>query len=249
MAGSPPRRPARGSARGPARATRARAATPPQPSPPSPAPRPRRPAPATMLRLPSGAVAVGSLAWFAPLDAGTCLPAGAAAPRVVRVPVAEATRILRATIRLVADLPPRASGTFVWTQGDSELQVDAGGVQLACEPGLVTVRIPVACDELPGPAAVTVPIAVGTAQQPTGLVMATFDRLGGPELVTALWSEALAAFAWEALVHLAQQLSAAVGRDADGRALVPASIGAEAGVLLVQPMARHDLAVIPRDAR
>lgn len=195
------------------------------------------------LRLPAGDVAVPSLAWFQPLDARARLSTGAAV-EVLRVPVAVANRMLRTTIRLVADLPPRATGTLVWVQGDSELLVDAQGVQLACAPGLVTVGVPVTCDELQQrPATIPVPIAVGTAERTAGLVMATFDRLAGPELVTALWSEAIAAFAWEALVHLAQQLSAAVGKDAAGRPLVPASIGAEQGVLLVQPMARHDLSV------
>jgi hypothetical protein len=228
MADPTPRRAARGTRARAAstartRRTSARAATP------------------AILQLPMGAVAVESLAWFEPLAGSARLTAGAAAPRLVRVPVAEANRLLLATVRLVADLPPRASGLFVWTQGSSELQVDAQGVQIACDVGLVTVRVPVACDQLAKPAAVLVPIAVGTPQKLAGLVMATFDRLAGPELVTALWSEAIAAFAWEALVHLAQQLSAAVGKDAAGRPLVPASIGADKGVLLVQPMARHDL--------
>jgi hypothetical protein len=197
----------------------------------------------SMLALPSGAVDVGSLAWFEPVAAGVRVTAGAAAPKVLRVPAETVNRLLRATIRFVADLGPTASGTFVWTQGDSELLVDAFGVRISCEPGLVTVHVPVSCDQLPRPALVPVPIAVGTAQRTTGLVMATFERLAGPEVVTARWSEAITAFAWEALVHLAQQLSGAVGKDADGRALVPASVGAEQGVLLVQPMGRHDLSV------
>jgi hypothetical protein len=193
------------------------------------------------LALPIGAVSVGTLSWFEPLAAGARVPAGAAAPKVVRVPIATVNRLLRATIRFVADLAPTASGALVWVQGDSELLVDAFGVQMTCEPGLVIVRVPVSCDQLSKPATIPVPIAVGTAQRTTGLVMASFDRLAGPEIVTARWSEAITAFAWEALVHLAQQLSGAVGRDANGRALVPASIGAENGVLLVQPMGRHDL--------
>lgn len=203
------------------------------------APAARRPR--AVLQLPTGPVAVGSLDWFEPLDDRTRITAGAAAPRVIRVPVDEATRLLRATVRFVADLPPRASGLLVWTQGDSELRVDAFGVTLACASGMVTVGLPVGCDQLPRPVAVPVPFAVGTAQKPAGLVMATFDRLAGPALVTGLWSEAIAAFAWEALVHLTQQLAGAVGKDANGRALVPASIGAEPGLLLVQPMGRHDL--------
>lgn len=234
MADRTPRRVARG--------TRTRTAAKSAPKPVAKT-RARAAKPSPTLALPIGAVAVDSLAWFEPLPAGARVTAGAAAPKPVRVPVATVNRLLRATIRFVADLSPTASGTLVWVQGDSELLVDAFGVAMTCEQGMITVHVPVACDQLPRPAVIPVPIAVGTAERTTGLVMATFDRLAGPEIVTARWSEAITAFAWEALVHLAQQLSGAVGKDANGRALVPASVGAERGTLLVQPMGRHDLSV------
>jgi hypothetical protein len=226
----------RASARRPAATTRAataRAATPGAAA--------TRAAAGPVLALPNLRVAVPSIAWFKLLGDRVRLAAGKPAPEPLRVPAEAANRVLRASVRLVADVPARGAGTLVWTQGDSELQVDLDGVRLACATGLVTVSVPVACDQLPKGATVAVPLAVGSAARTAGLVMSTFDRLAGPALVTAVWSEALTAFAWEALVHLAQQLSGGVGKDAAGRALVPSSIGAEAGVLLVHPMARHDL--------
>ncbi|MDF1504043.1 hypothetical protein [Roseisolibacter sp. H3M3-2] len=167
--------------------------------------------------------------------------AAATTTKLLRVPAEEATRILRTTIRFVADLPPRSTGAFVWTQGDSELQVDAFGVTLACAPGLVTVGVPVSCDQVEKPVTVPVPIAVGTPQRPAGLVMTTFDRVAAPPLIAGLWSEAIAAFAWEALVHLAQQLAAQAGKDAQGRPFVPLAVAADARLLLVQPAPRIDL--------
>jgi hypothetical protein len=123
--------------------------------------------------------------------------------------------------------------------GDSELLVRTAGIGLACLPGLVTISVPVGCDQLPAIATVEVPFAVGTEKSPTGLVMSTLGRPSGPDLVVDGWSGPLVAFAWEALVHLAQSLCGAVGSDAAGRPLIPAYIGADRNLLLLQPMARH----------
>jgi hypothetical protein len=122
--------------------------------------------------------------------------------------------------------------------------VRTDGISLACAPGLITIGLPVHCDQLgakAGDAVVAVPLAVGSPDRDAGLVMSTLARPSGPAEVVAVWSEALTAFAWEALLHLCQQLSAAVGNDRSGKKLVPVSIGADRDVLLVQPMARHDL--------
>lgn len=189
-----------------------------------------------------------ALAWYRPLDARRKLVPGAAAPDLLRVPAAVATRALRAAAHLVADVPAGSPPTVVWVQGASELLVRLDALTLECTTGLVTLGIPVDCDQLGKPTPILVPLAVGSANRPAGLVMSTFDRLAGPDVITRIWSAALTAFAWEALVHLASQLSAAVGKDAAGRPLVPASIAAEADLLLVQPMARHQLGAIPSPA-
>jgi hypothetical protein len=166
---------------------------------------------------------------------------GAVAAQPLRVPVADAQKVLAATERLVADLPAGASGDVVWTQGASELLVHTGAVTIACAPGVVSVSIPVACDQVPRGATVVVPLAVGTAARPAGLVMSSFTQPAGPASVTAVWAQALTAFAWESLIHLAQELAAVAGKDHAGRSLVPAEIGAEKGLLIVLPMARNEL--------
>lgn len=163
-------------------------------------------------------------------------------PSYRRVPAELANRQLAESTRLVADVPRAASATVVWTLGEAELLVQTDQVRLSCAPGLVTMAVPVTCDELEGTLVpVPVPLAVGAPNAPRGLLTATFDRLAGPEVVTALWSEAIAAFAWEVLLHLAGTVAAAAGKDRLGRPLVPGAIAADRGVLLVQPMARHDL--------
>lgn len=183
--------------------------------------------------------------WWRPLPEGRQLPAGELAPEPLRVPVGTAQRMLRAGLRLVADLPAAAKPEVVWVHGVDELQVHLGEVGLSCAPGFVTVAVPVSCDQLAAaaPVQVQVPFAVGTQDAPAGLVAAAPARPSGPAVVVDRWAEAITAFAWEGLLHLAEQLSGAVGSDATGRRLVPGAIGAERRILLIQPIARHRLSL------
>jgi hypothetical protein len=187
-------------------------------------------------------VAVRDNAWFRRLSQRIRLEPGAPAPDLLRVPDGDAERILRETVRLVADIPRGSSPEVVWVLGAGELIVHTAGMGLSCLTGQVTITVPVGCDQVPDGAQVQVPFAVGTEEAPSGLVMSTLARPAGPAVVVDAWSGSLVAFAWEALLHLAEQLCAAAGRDGAGRPLVPAYIGAARGVLLVQPMARHGTA-------
>jgi hypothetical protein len=157
----------------------------------------------------------------------------------LRVPTADAQRVLRAVSRLVADLPRDSSQDVVWTLGASELLVHAGRVTISLANGLVTIGVPVECDQV-GAATISVPLSVGTTKQVRGLFASTFDKPLGPALVTELWADALTAFAWECVITVAQQLAEASGKDRQGRVLVPAAIAAEKGALLVKAMARNE---------
>jgi hypothetical protein len=178
--------------------------------------------------------------WMTRIRRNVVLKPGATTNSLLRVPVGDATQVIRSTVRLVADLPVGASSDVVWATGSSELTVHTAGLTFACDPGLVTIGVPVSCDQVPK-AVVTVSLAVGTEAAPTGLLMSTFAVPQGPAAIVDVWAGAITAFAWEALLHLAQQLSAEVGVDASKQPLVPALVGAASGVLLVQPMARHDV--------
>ena len=194
-----------------------------------------------VLNLSNVTVNVRDLSWLQPLTPNIRVIAGERAPNVLRVPIGDAKRVLRSTIRLVADLPDSNSGRVVWQQGASELAVRIDQIDITAATGLITISFPVSCDQLDGEQIVSVPLAVGTDDRPAGLVMSTFTQPGGPAIVTAAWSEAIIAFAWEALVHMAQELCAAVGEDARGYPLVPGSIAAAPNVVMLQPMARHKL--------
>lgn len=157
----------------------------------------------------------------------------------VRVPTSDAQRLLREVARLVADLPRDSSRDVVWTLGSSELLVHTGRLVLAVSAGLVTVGIPVECDQV-DPTTIEVPLGVGTTKQVRGLFASTSDSPIGPSVVTGIWSDALAAFAYECLVTLAQHIAAQSGTDPGGRTLVPAAVAAERGLLLVKAMARNE---------
>lgn len=165
---------------------------------------------------------------------------GATSPEWLRVPTADAQRLLRAVARLVADLPRDSSQDVVWTLGASKLLVRTGGVTIGLATGLVTIGIPVECDQV-DQTIVSVPVAVGTTKQVRGLFASAFDKPSGPAAVTDIWADALTAFAWESVITLAQHLAAEWGRDRQGRVLVPAAIAAERGAFLVKAMARNEL--------
>lgn len=191
-------------------------------------------------------VQVKDPSWFKPVRRVTLTP-GALAPKATRVPQGDAQRVLRSVVRLVADLPAGSTPEVVWQQGASQLLVHTDTIGLACKVGLVTMAVRVDCDQVDGPVTVEVPLAVGTEDAPAGLVMTALSRLDGPEVVTAVWSDALTAFCWEALVELARQLCAALGRDSRNRPLVPGSIGSASRTLLLQPVARHEFELrLPR---
>jgi hypothetical protein len=185
--------------------------------------------------------AVRDISWMRRLPPERLLKPGTPVEDHIRVPVKDAQVILRSTVRLVADLPTDASPDVVWVKGNSELMVHTNRIGIDCDDGLVTINVRVSCDQLRDGGTVAVPFAVGTAEAPSGLVMSTFTRPHGPELILPIWGEAITAFAWEALLHLAQQLSGEVGKDTQNRPLVPAEVGAAPGELLIRPMARHDL--------
>ena len=151
-------------------------------------------------------------------------------------------RVPPARRRRTAGRGPSARQNFpevVWSAGGSELLVHTARSTLSCSAGAVQVALLVSCDQLDGPMTVTVPFATGTEKDPRGLFLATVDRPAGPAVVVDVWAEALTAFAWECLLTLATELSAAAGKDSSGRPLVPAALGATDQALLVLPMVRN----------
>jgi hypothetical protein len=157
--------------------------------------------------------------------------------------------MLRGIVHAVADIPSDTSTVVVWQRDGSELWADVGTVTLSSLDGIVRVAVKVGCDQLDKPVVLTVPLKVGTPQAPAGMVMSSVDRLTGPDVVTALWSDAVIAFGWECLLELSRQLCAHLGRDRAGLPLIPGAVAAAKGVLVVQAMSRNDLSQLGRVAR
>ena|SRR5688572_22715984 len=195
------------------------------------------------LILPDATIALPNADWFELLKPNVKLRPGAVAPNMLRVPVADAQKVLRGIIHLVADIAAGTPPTVVWVAGREELMVYLDRTTITCAPGMVTISLVVTCDEIKGDQRVDLAFAVGTLQRPTGLVMSTFDRVQGPALIADTWSESITAFAWEAVVTMAQQLAAGTGKDAAGRPLVPALIAADKNLLLIAAMARNNISL------
>lgn len=194
-------------------------------------------------------IPITDASWFRPVRGADRLDPGTLGGKPLSVPEAAATRLLRGIVHAVADIPSDTSTVVVWQRDGSELWVDVGTVALSCLDGVVRVAVKVGCDQLDKPVVLTVPLKVGTPQEPAGLVMSSVDRLTGPDMVTALWSDAVTAFAWECLLELCRQLCANRGRDRAGLPLIPGAVAATKGTLVIQAMARNDLSRVGRVTR
>lgn len=193
---------------------------------------------ATSIQFPS--IDFNHFDWLKRIDKKLLLDIGDRSPDLLSVPTKDAQRVLGETVRLVLDLPRNSTPLVVWTQGDSELLVHSDKTRISLSSGVVTLKITVECQEH-SKRVIPVPIGVGTKQAPSGLVMSTFEDLEGPAELVAAWSDAIIAFAWEALLETARVICSEVGKDKRGLPLVPGSIGAASGQLLLQPVARYSL--------
>ena len=128
-------------------------------------------------------------------------------------------------------------GLLLWTKDDSELIVVTGKITLNLADGLMLVNIPVMCDQVES--TIQVPFAVGGAQTPSGMLVATEEHPRGPDSIIVIWSEALIAFAWQVLLTVVTRVAAATGTDTDGAGLIPVSITATSDGVRVLTMARH----------
>lgn len=180
------------------------------------------------------------------LPTATKLKPGQRTPKKLNVPVKSLRKVLPEVTRLVADLPKDSLPRVVWTDGFSELLVHTDFLRLTVTTGLIRVSLRVRCDQIQSPVVITVPFAVGTKDRVTGLAMSTFDVVEGPPVVVDPWADAIIAFCWECILELVRRLSAEVGNDGAGRALIPGSIAAAPNTIIIQPMARHKLSIPTR---
>ncbi len=151
----------------------------------------------------------------------------------------QATELIRVAAKRAAGLyRPTKRTEVVWVDGDSELAVGMAGVRVDIDDGMITVHLPVRCDQT-GEAAVRVLFVVGAPDRPAGVYASTFRTPIGPPLVVDAWGDALVAYAWQCVLGLVSGLAGAVGKDSRGNVLVPAEFYATKHGLRIVPMARH----------
>ncbi len=149
------------------------------------------------------------------------------------------TEMLRVAARRAAGLyRPTRRTEVVWVEGESELAVSLVDLSVQLADGLITVALPVRCDQT-GSATVEVAFACGAPDAPAGLYAAAMRRPRGPELIVATWGDALVAYAWQCLLGMVSGIAGATGKDARGNVLVPVEMTATRRGLTIVPMARH----------
>lgn len=151
----------------------------------------------------------------------------------------QATELIRVAAKRAAGLyRPTRRTEVVWVDGDSELAVGMAGVRVDMDDGMITVHLPVRCDQT-GETVVRVILVVGAPDRPAGVYASTFRTPIGPPLVVDAWGDALVAYAWQCVLGLVAGLAGAVGKDSRGNVLVPAEFNATQRGLQIVPMARH----------
>ena len=157
----------------------------------------------------------------------------------VHIDVARLQPIVIAAARRINGVAPSAKqAEVVWSQGSDELVVDAGGIVCELADGAVQFTIPVGCDQT-GPTKVAVLFAVGSADQPAGLIASAGRIPVGPTQITQRWSDELVAFAWSVLLETVNGVASAMGFDRAGDRLVAGEMIADKGGLTITPLARH----------
>jgi hypothetical protein len=176
---------------------------------------------------------------------GHILPVVSTQPLPPGTPGSEVSIDQRTLQNLVVALATENNApTQVWVKDSSELLVFPEKLQLRLDNGMVLMTIPVSCDQ--STASIQVPFAVGSKDQPAGLLFATEERPRGPDVIVDVWGEALTAFAWRLLLDAVTKVAAQSGVDADGAGLIPIALAAAPAGITLLPMARHTFDRVPR---
>ena len=78
--------------------------------------------------------------WFTPIDAGVRIPPGARTADPIRIPQADANRLLRGLVRFVADIP--ADTSWLQPSGDERLTLQTSTGPNRDDPRFVVIAGP-----------------------------------------------------------------------------------------------------------
>lgn len=178
------------------------------------------------------------------LDAAASLPAGTVGPEIPIDP-GSFNRLFVSAAMQAAGVTSASSAMVIWQHGGHELQVSVGQVQVKLDDGLISVSIPVSCDQVRS-AVVHVPFAIGSKTAPAGMIAATEQAPRGPDVIVKVWGEALVAFAWQTLLTVLTRIAGRAGVDADGAGLIPAAINAGTDGVRILTQARQAFDRVPQ---
>ena len=157
------------------------------------------------------------------------------------IAVAARQSVLEAVGAPVPSDPKQLPSSVLWQEGPDALMIDVARLEVRVGDGLVTVAIPVFCDQLPrGRGVVEVDFVVGSPERPTGLLAAATEPRG-PRVVIRRWGEALTALAWQSILGSIGGIAAAAGIDRDGASLIPTALTATPAGLGILVQARHEM--------
>jgi hypothetical protein len=172
------------------------------------------------------------------------LPAGTVGPEIPLDP-GSFTRLFVAAAMQSTGAATGAAGAVIWQLQGHELEVFVSQVQVKLDDGLISVSIPVSCDQVKS-AVVQVPFAIGSRAAPAGMIAATEQTPRGPDAIVKVWGEALVAFAWHTLLTVLTRIAGRAGVDADGAGLIPAAITAGTDGVRILTQARQTFDRVPQ---
>ncbi len=127
---------------------------------------------------------------------------------------------------------------LLWENGADQLLLHLAKASVTTGEGLVDLRLVVECDQTGG-AEVVLTYLTASPERPHGFVLATEERPRGPGVVVQVWSEALVAFGWRALVEMARMVAATRGVSTSDQPLVASTVVAVPDGLMVTAMGPH----------
>ena len=157
------------------------------------------------------------------------------------ITVAARQSVLEAVGAPIPSDPNELPSSVLWQEGPDALMIDVAGIEVRVDTGVVTVAIPVTCDQVPrGRAVAEVDFVVGTPERPTGLLVAATEPRG-PRVIIRRWGEALTALAWQSVLGSIGGVAAAAGIDRDGAPLIPTALTATPAGVGIVLQARHEM--------
>jgi hypothetical protein len=128
----------------------------------------------------------------------------------------------------------------VWYDHDSEVLVHLDQTLVKLTDGVVLVALTLEADQT-GVGQLTVPLSIGSAEAPAGLLVVTESRARGPVALVDRWGEAAIAAAWRGLLDAAHAIALNAGFDTSGARLVPAALSTDGVTFTVLPQARYEI--------